>query len=29
MKLYEYQARTLFEKYGIPTVEGVVAETPD
>jgi succinyl-CoA synthetase beta subunit len=29
MKLYEYQARTLFEKYGIASVQGFVAETPD
>jgi succinyl-CoA synthetase beta subunit len=26
--LYEYQARGLFEKYGVPVLAGIVAETP-
>jgi succinyl-CoA synthetase beta subunit len=29
MKLYEYQAKQLFEEYGIPTSPGRVAVTPD
>jgi len=29
MKLYEYQARTLFEKYGIASAPGRVAGNPD
>ncbi|MGO3885328.1 MAG: ADP-forming succinate--CoA ligase subunit beta [Mycetocola sp.] len=28
MDLYEYQARDLFEKYGVPVLPGIVAETP-
>jgi succinyl-CoA synthetase beta subunit len=27
--LYEYQARDLFEKYGVPVLAGIVAETPE
>ena len=27
--LYEYQARDLFEQYGVPVLAGIVAETPD
>jgi succinyl-CoA synthetase beta subunit len=27
--LYEYQARDLFEKYGVPVLAGIVADTPD
>jgi succinyl-CoA synthetase beta subunit len=27
--LYEYQARDLFEKYGVPVLKGIVADTPD
>ncbi|WP_022882605.1 ADP-forming succinate--CoA ligase subunit beta [Gryllotalpicola ginsengisoli] len=29
MDLYEYQARDLFEKYGVPVLPGIVADTPD
>ena len=28
MDLYEYQARDLFEKHGVPVLGGVVAEDP-
>jgi succinyl-CoA synthetase beta subunit len=27
--LFEYQARDLFEKHGVPVLGGAVAETPD
>jgi len=27
--LYEYQARDLFEQYGVPVLPGIVADTPD
>jgi succinyl-CoA synthetase beta subunit len=27
--LYEYQARGLFEKYGVPVLPGIVADTPE
>lgn len=29
MDLYEYQARDLFEKYEVPVLPGIVAETPE
>ncbi|GAA2046400.1 ADP-forming succinate--CoA ligase subunit beta [Agromyces tropicus] len=29
MDLYEYQARDLFEKYGVPVLPGIVADTPE
>lgn len=29
MDLYEYQARDLFERYGVPVLAGIVADTPD
>lgn len=29
MKLYEYQAKSLFETFGIPTVRGAVTDNPD
>ncbi len=29
MDLFEYQARDLFAKYGVPVLDAVVAETPD
>ena len=29
MDLFEYQARDLFESYGVPVLAGIVAETPD
>ncbi|BDZ55591.1 ADP-forming succinate--CoA ligase subunit beta [Agromyces marinus] len=29
MDLYEYQARDLFEKYGVPVLRGIVADTPE
>ncbi len=29
MDLYEYQARDLFEKYGVPVLAGITATTPD
>src|SRR6187402_1241881 len=28
MDLFEYQARDLFEKHGVPVLAGIVAETP-
>jgi succinyl-CoA synthetase beta subunit len=27
--LYEYQARDLFEKYGVPVLAGIIADTPE
>jgi len=27
--LYEYQARDMFEKHGVPVLQGVIADTPD
>src|SRR3954449_5135767 len=27
--LYEYQARDVFEKYGVPVLAGIVADTPE
>lgn len=29
MDLFEYQARDLFEKYGVPVLAGITADTPD
>ncbi|GAA4190235.1 ADP-forming succinate--CoA ligase subunit beta [Gryllotalpicola kribbensis] len=29
MDLYEYQARDLFEKYDVPVLKGIIADTPD
>src|SRR5262249_51805643 len=29
MDLYEYQARDLFEKYGVPVLAGITADTPE
>ncbi|MCC6270717.1 MAG: ADP-forming succinate--CoA ligase subunit beta [Microbacteriaceae bacterium] len=29
MDLYEYQARDLFEAYGVPVLPGIIADTPD
>ena len=29
MDLFEYQARDLFEAYGVPVLAGIVADTPD
>ncbi len=29
MDLYEYQARDLFAKYGVPVLAGIVADTPE
>ena len=29
MDLYEYQARDLFERYGVPVLAGIVADTPE
>ncbi|MEO6533537.1 MAG: ADP-forming succinate--CoA ligase subunit beta [Pseudolysinimonas sp.] len=29
MDLFEYQARDLFEKYGVPVLRGIVADTPE
>ena len=29
MDLYEYQARDLFERYGVPVLAGVIADTPE
>ncbi|MEY5017856.1 MAG: hypothetical protein RL431_905, partial [Actinomycetota bacterium] len=28
MDLYEYQARDMFEKHGVPVLRGIVADTP-
>ena len=28
MDLYEYQARDLFERHGVPVLAGIVATTP-
>jgi succinyl-CoA synthetase beta subunit len=27
--LYEYQARDLFEQYGVPVLPGIIADTPE
>ena len=29
MDLFEYQARDIFEKYGVPVLKGIVADTPE
>ena len=29
MDLYEYQARDVFEKYGVPVLAGIIADTPE
>ncbi|MDG2497523.1 MAG: ADP-forming succinate--CoA ligase subunit beta [Aquiluna sp.] len=29
MDLFEYQARDLFEKYGVPVLQGLIADTPE
>lgn len=29
MDLFEYQARDVFERYGVPVLPGIVADTPD
>ena len=29
MDLFEYQARDLFEKYGVPVLPGIIADTPE
>ncbi|UJP11872.2 ADP-forming succinate--CoA ligase subunit beta [Microbacterium elymi] len=29
MDLYEYQARDLFEQYGVPVLPGIIADTPE
>ncbi|WGD38587.1 ADP-forming succinate--CoA ligase subunit beta [Lysinibacter sp. HNR] len=29
MDLYEYQARDLFESYGVPVLPGIIADTPE
>ena len=29
MDLFEYQARDLFEKYGVPVLDGITADTPE
>ncbi|MGI8392853.1 ADP-forming succinate--CoA ligase subunit beta [Leucobacter sp. Z1108] len=29
MDLYEYQARDLFEKHGVPVLAGIIADTPE
>ena len=29
MDLFEYQARDVFEKYGVPVLSGIVADTPE
>ncbi|NBQ92930.1 MAG: succinate--CoA ligase subunit beta, partial [Micrococcales bacterium] len=28
MDLFEYQARDLFESYGVPVLQGLIADTP-
>jgi len=27
--LYEYQARDMFERHGVPVLAGIIADTPD
>ena len=29
MDLFEYQARDLFEAYGVPVLQGLIADTPE
>ena len=29
MDLYEYQARDMFERHGVPVLAGLIADTPD
>ena len=29
MDLYEYQARDVFEQYGVPVLAGIIADTPE
>ncbi len=29
MDLFEYQARDLFEQYGVPVLAGKIADTPE
>ncbi|MDX2025460.1 ATP-grasp domain-containing protein, partial [Microcella sp.] len=29
MDLFEYQARDLFEKHGVPVLQGIIADTPE
>ena len=29
MDLYEYQARDMFEKHGVPVLKGIIADTPE
>ena len=29
MDLFEYQARDLFEKYQVPVLQGLIADTPE
>ena len=29
MDLYEYQARDVFEQYGVPVLKGIIADTPE
>ena len=29
MDLYEYQARDMFERYGVPVLQGLIADTPE
>lgn len=29
MNIHEYQAKQIFQKYGVPTPRGIVANTPD
>ena len=29
MDLFEYQARDLFESYGVPVLAGIIADTPE
>ncbi|HAA79713.1 MAG TPA: succinate--CoA ligase subunit beta, partial [Microbacteriaceae bacterium] len=29
MDLYEYQARDMFERHGVPVLAGLIADTPE
>ena len=29
MDLYEYQARDMFERHGVPVLAGIIADTPE
>ncbi|HHD79573.1 MAG TPA: hypothetical protein ENK98_08100, partial [Epsilonproteobacteria bacterium] len=29
MNIHEYQAKQIFQKYGVPTPRGIIANTPE